>query len=141
MFIVDLKSRIPIYEQLKQSTLNMILHGILKEDDPMPSVRSLARQLGINPNTIQKSYQQMESEGIIYSLSGRGSFVKSNQPSSPQVKLIALQKLKQSAYEARLYGIDKETALSIINKTYEKGFNTENTRKDADYNDWSNCTY
>ena len=75
MFILDLKSRVPIYEQLKNKTLELIMAGMLEQDSQLPSVRSLARELGVNPNTIQKAYQDMEKEGIIYSVAGKGSFV------------------------------------------------------------------
>lgn len=75
MFILDLKSRVPIYEQLKNRTLELIMAGVLEQDSQLPSVRSLARDLGVNPNTIQKAYQDMEKEGIIYSVAGKGSFV------------------------------------------------------------------
>ena len=75
MFILDLKSRVPIYEQLKNKTLELIMAGVLEQDSQLPSVRSLARELGVNPNTIQKAYQDMEKEGIIYSVAGKGSFV------------------------------------------------------------------
>ena len=75
MFILDLKSRVPIYEQLKNKTLELIMAGVLTQDSQLPSVRSLARDLGVNPNTIQKAYQDMEKEGIIYSVAGKGSFV------------------------------------------------------------------
>ena len=75
MFILDLKSRVPIYEQLKAKTLELIMAGVLGQDSQLPSVRSLARDLGVNPNTIQKAYQDMEKEGIIYSVAGKGSFV------------------------------------------------------------------
>ena len=60
MFILDLKSRVPIYEQLKAKTLELIMAGVLCQDSQLPSVRSLARDLGVNPNTIQKAYQDME---------------------------------------------------------------------------------
>ena len=75
MFDIDLMSRTPIYEQLYRRVTQLILKGVLKEQDKLPSVRSLAGDLGVNPNTVAKAYALLERDGIIYSLAGRGSFV------------------------------------------------------------------
>jgi len=74
-FEIDLKSRTPIYEQIYRKTVEFIIKGELKENDQMPSVRSLSAEISVNPNTITKAYALLEKDGIIYSLSGRGSFV------------------------------------------------------------------
>lgn len=75
MFDIDLQSRTPIYEQLYKKTVELIIKGVLSEHDQLPSVRSLAKELGVNPNTVAKAYQELERSHVIYSLSGRGSFV------------------------------------------------------------------
>lgn len=75
MFELDVRSRKPIYEQLTGKITEMIMHGILQEDEQLPSVRTLSSQLTVNPNTIQKAYRELEREGYIYSLPGKGSFV------------------------------------------------------------------
>ncbi|WP_410513655.1 GntR family transcriptional regulator [Paenibacillus sp. BR2-3] len=75
MFELDVRSRKPIYEQLIDKVKEMILHGILHPDEQLPSVRTLSSQLTVNPNTIQKAYRELEREGYIYSLQGKGSFV------------------------------------------------------------------
>ena len=75
MFVIDPRNKAPLYEQLAGQLRNQIAMGILAADEPLPSVRQLAGELGINPNTIQKAYRQMEAEGLIYSCPGRGSFV------------------------------------------------------------------
>lgn len=74
-FEIDLKSRTPIYEQIYKKTVELIIKGELKENDQMPSVRALSAEISVNPNTITKAYALLEKDGIIYSLSGRGSFV------------------------------------------------------------------
>lgn len=74
-FDIDLKSRTPIYEQIYKKTVELIIKGELKENDQMPSVRALSGEISVNPNTITKAYALLEKDGIIYSLSGRGSFV------------------------------------------------------------------
>ena len=65
MFTVNPRSTTPLYEQLEQNIISMIASGILAADDQLPSVRSLARDLGLNPNTVQKAYRLMEEEGIV----------------------------------------------------------------------------
>ena len=75
MFDIDLMSRVPIYEQLYRKVIELILKGVLTEQEKLPSVRSLATELSVNPNTVAKAYSLLERDGIIYSLSGRGSFI------------------------------------------------------------------
>ncbi len=75
MFQLDFKDHRPIYEQIKEKIKELIIAGVLKEDDKVPSVRELASILTINPNTIQKAYRDLEAEGYIYSLRSKGSFV------------------------------------------------------------------
>lgn len=75
MFDIDLMSRTPIYEQLYRRVIELIIKGVLGEQDKLPSVRALATDLGVNPNTVAKAYALLERDGIIYSLAGRGSFV------------------------------------------------------------------
>ena len=78
LITVDPRSRVPIYEQLVRCVKELIYAGEMKADDPLPSVRSLATELAINPNTIQRAYTELESEGVIYSLPARGSFVSAD---------------------------------------------------------------
>ena len=85
----DLTSRVPIYEQLYKKTVELVMKGVLKEQTQMPSVRSLAKELGVNPNTVAKAYQQLEHDGVIYSVAGRGSFIAK----------ISHQNLKDYAFE------------------------------------------
>ncbi|MEF9983273.1 MAG: GntR family transcriptional regulator [Oscillospiraceae bacterium] len=120
MYMIDIKSRVPIYEQLKNRTLELIMAGILASGDKMPSVRSLAGDLGVNPNTIQKAYQDMEKEGIIYTVAGRGSFVSENQTINESSIRNAIEKLEKSAYEARLYGVTIEKATLIVKQAFER---------------------
>ena len=75
LITVDLRDRKQLYEQLTDNVKNLILTGELKPDDKLPSVRSLAKELGINPNTIQKAYGELERTGVIMTLPGRGSIV------------------------------------------------------------------
>ena len=78
MIVLDLKDSRPLYEQIVERFKHLILCGALPEDEKMPSVRNLAMELSINPNTIQKAYGELEREGFIYSVKGRGNFVASS---------------------------------------------------------------
>ena len=78
MIILDYKDRRPIYEQVAEKLEELMLLGILGENEPLPSVRSLAMELSINPNTIQRAYGELERQGYIYSIKGKSSFVADN---------------------------------------------------------------
>ena len=64
----------PIYEQIKDGLRRLVVSGAVKQDEKLPSVRELATNLSINPNTIQKAYRELEQEGYIYTIAGKGSF-------------------------------------------------------------------
>ena len=112
MFNIDLQSRVPIYEQLRKGIAELIIKGVLKENDQLPSIRSLAKELGINPNTIAKAYQTLEHDGIIYSTMGRGSFVS---PSNRQfIKDYILSDFDVCVNEALKTGITKGELIERI---------------------------
>ncbi len=75
MFIINTQSKETVYEQLKSQVEKLVINDILVAHDKLPSVRSLACDLGINPNTVAKAYQQLESEGYIYTEGGKGCFI------------------------------------------------------------------
>ncbi len=79
VIVLDLKDSRPLYEQIVERFSHLILCGALPEDEKLPSVRSLAMELSINPNTIQKAYAQLERLGFIYTVKGRGNFVSPSQ--------------------------------------------------------------
>ena len=74
MITIDYQSKLPLYEQIAKRFQTLILKGALPPDSQMPSVRSLAMDLSINPNTIQKAYSLLEQERYIYPVKGRGNF-------------------------------------------------------------------
>ncbi|KTD85092.1 GntR family transcriptional regulator [Paenibacillus etheri] len=103
MFELDVRSRKPIYEQLTDKVKEMILHGILQTDEQLPSVRTLSQQLTVNPNTIQKAYRELEREGYIYSLQGKGSFVapmkkEQNETKKAEVRDALLRLMAEAVY-------------------------------------------
>ena len=75
MLTLNYRDSRPIYEQIKDGLRRMIVTGAMAQDEKLPSVRALATQLSINPNTIQRAYNELEAEGYIYSVAGKGRFV------------------------------------------------------------------
>lgn len=118
MIRLDIKSKIPIYEQLCRKISEQILKGILKENEQLPSVRTLAKELGVNPNTVSKAYQDLERNGIIYSVSGRGSFVCPISDSG--VKDTVLEEFDCSVREALNAGITAEELKKRIDDEVKK---------------------
>jgi len=86
MISVDYRSRTPLYQQLVDNIEDLAARGFLPPDSQLPSVRALAMELSINPNTIQRAYTELERRGIIYSLPGRGSFMSGSPESLLQAK-------------------------------------------------------
>lgn len=78
MLSLDYRDPRPIYEQVKDDLRRLMVTGVMTEGEKLPSVRSLASSLAINPNTIQRAYDALESEGYIYAVAGKGSFVAPN---------------------------------------------------------------
>lgn len=115
MFQLDVKSRLPIYEQLVYKIKEQIITEILKPDEKLPSVRVLAKELTVNPNTIQKAYRELERQGYIYSIKGKGNFVSVIQSKVNNEKLNALRKeLKKIISEAMFLGMTKDELIELI---------------------------
>ena len=94
MIKLDLQSRIPLYEQLEEQIIRLSLLGVLDEHEQLPSVRALARDVGVNPNTVAKAYQELERQGIIYTVTGKGSFVSPDVLSLEQPRKAALEEVR-----------------------------------------------
>ena len=120
MIQLDLQSRIPIYEQLKSKICELAMIGALKPNDQLPSVRNFARDLGINPNTVQKTYQDLEREGIIYSVAGKGSFLSDALHLNSHLERQYISKLSAAALAAKRCGIPLDLALNAVRKGYEQ---------------------
>ncbi|GEN57648.1 HTH-type transcriptional repressor YtrA [Halolactibacillus alkaliphilus] len=128
MFDIDLRSRDPIYQQLVDKFKILIINQILQHDEKLPSVRQLAEELTVNPNTIQKAYRQLEQEGFIYSVKGRGSFVQSLEDNvSIEKKKEIAENIKQLAKEALFLGVSKADIVQWIYDVAEeeKGAKTD----------------
>lgn len=121
IIVVDVKNRTPIYEQIISSVKSAVINGLMKADEPLPSVRSLAGELAINPNTIQKAYSELERQGIVYSVPGRGSFVASDTGSiEKQHRDEILGNLDALICEALKSGISISQIEDLINNKKEE---------------------
>lgn len=129
MIIIDYKDTRPIYEQIAEKFKTLILKGVLQPDEQMPSVRSLAMELSINPNTIQKAYAQLEWEGYIYPVKGRGNFVAGTEKLLEERKKSCIEKILLLSGEAAEYGISREEIISEIQKHKPKTTGNEEEGK------------
>lgn len=120
MFKLDLQSRKPIYEQLKDKLSELVMLGQLGADDQLPSVRNLARDIGVNPNTVQKAYQELEREGLIYSVTGRGSYINQNADIANVFREKQLGALKKAAVQAKSGGVEEHQALDAVKSVYRE---------------------
>ncbi|WP_163536628.1 GntR family transcriptional regulator [Gracilibacillus sp. YIM 98692] len=121
MFELDLRSRKPIYEQLVEKLKQLIINDVLKQDEKLPSVRMLAQQLSINPNTIQKAYRELETQGYIYSVKGKGSFVNHMviTENTEELKRIK-EELRKKLAEAFFIGITLEELEELIEEVKQQ---------------------
>ena len=114
MFAINYRDSRPIYEQVKESFRKLILSGVLPPGEKMPSVRELATQLTINPNTIQRAYRELEQEGYICSVPGKGSFVCEAADAASAHRQELLQKFRALTAELRELGISAEELYRMI---------------------------
>lgn len=114
MIQVNYRDPRPIYEQVRDGFRQLILSGVLPPDSKMPSVRELAAELAINPNTIQRAYRELEAEGCICSAPGRGSFVCRTDAAKLQRRRELEARLRGAARELRSLGLGEEELLALI---------------------------
>ncbi len=121
MFSLDLTSRTPIYEQLYNNVVRLISAGVLKPNDKLPPVRTLACELSVNPNTVSKAYKLLEQDGYICSAVGKGSFISPDLNALSAEKQLASEKLKAALKEAQRVGISREEILKLTDEAFKGG--------------------
>ena len=122
MFQLDLKSRKSIYEQIVDNVKELIITGMLKSEEKIPSVRELSKTLTVNPNTIQKAYRELEYQGYIYTVSGLGTFAASPSELPPDEKRISEIKehLRENVKELFYLGCSLDRIKSVLNELIER---------------------
>lgn len=118
--IISNNSSIPIYEQIKENIRNQILNGELKEDEMLPSIRSLAKDIRISVMTIKKAYDELEEEGYIITRQGKGSFVApKNLELAREQKQREIEDYLEKVVEiSKSYHIEKESIIALLEYIY-----------------------
>ena len=120
MILLDYRDKRPIYEQVVEKLERLIASGGLEELTKMPSVRSLAMELSVNPNTIQRAYAQLEQDGYLYTVAGRGSFVTAESEWKKNLQEKVLAQWQAATREARDMGIEEEELQKQLHQLYEE---------------------
>ena len=114
MIQLNYRDPTPIYQQIKDGIRRLIATGVIQEGEKLPSVRALASQLAINPNTIQRAYNELEAEEIILSSPGKGSFAAEKTDRNALRKAELLQQLKALLHELRSLGVTSEELQGVL---------------------------
>ena len=114
MISLNYRDSRPIYEQIKDGLRKLIVTGALGTGEKLPSVRALATQLSINPNTIQRAYNELEGEGYIYSVPGKGSFASGSMDADAARRKELLTRVRELVTELRYLGVTDEELLAIL---------------------------
>ncbi|MET3504710.1 GntR family transcriptional regulator [Halalkalibacter oceani] len=124
---INQRSTTPLYEQLTQQIKELVAKGILQEGEQLPSVRELASQVVINPNTVSKAYKELERQGVIVTLRGKGTFVAAREDYvvDPKQQERIKQQIQQLVIEATYAGIQEKTFAGWVREEYTKVGGTE----------------
>lgn len=125
MILLDYRDKRPIYEQMVEKLERLIVSGGLEQDSKMPSVRSMAVELAVNPNTVQRAYTLLEQEGYLYTVSGRGSFVAPEREWRDGQLGRMLSEWVAMTRKARDAGLSREVLHEQLTAVYSRG-NAEN---------------
>ena len=113
MIHLDYRDSRPIYEQVKDGLRRLMVTGVLASGDKLPSVRAMASQLSINPNTIQRAYNELEAEGYVVSVTGKGSFVAEGDTQNMARRAELTGKLKPLLEELKNLGMTREELVQL----------------------------
>ncbi len=118
MFSISVSNREPIYTQLEKNIIRYINLGVYEKNSMLPSVRALACELGINPNTVSKAYKNLEANGVVYTVAGKGVFVKGDSMLT-NIHKMAADEIKNVLKDAKNSGVEKTEVISIINEVWD----------------------
>lgn len=120
MILLDYRDKRPIYEQIVEKLEKMIISGGMEPLTRMPSVRSLAMELSVNPNTIQRAYTQLEQDGYLYTVSGRGSYVTAENEWRENKQSKVLKEWQDITRQAKEAGLTEERLAEHLHQIYEE---------------------
>lgn len=122
MLTLNYRDSQPLYGQIKDGLRRMIVSGALEPNEKLPSIRAMAVDLAINPNTIRRAYSELEAEGFIYSVPGKGSFasrgpdaVKTRSVSPAREKEL-IRRLRETVAELRYLGLAESEIIALMNE-------------------------
>lgn len=121
MISIDYQSKLPLYEQIAGRFQALILKGALPPGSQMPSVRSLAMELSINPNTIQKAFSLLESQGYVYPVKGRGNYVADTAVLAEKEKQFLLEETEELIRRGMELGITRSEYNAVLDRLYREG--------------------
>lgn len=119
MIQIDYRSRTPIFEQIKNQITESVTSGVLNPHDQIPSIRSLAQDLKLNVNTVKRAFSELEQAGVIYTLTGRGSFIAETAVSNSHLKAKALDEIKTALKIGRANGIAKDEIVRTVDEIFD----------------------
>lgn len=120
MLNLDYRDARPIYEQVRDGLRRLMVSGIIQEGEQLPTVRAMATSLAINPNTIQRAYNELEAESYIYSVAGKGSFVSGTADADAVRRETLRADVKKLLNELRYLGVTEADAAALIKEVYEQ---------------------
>lgn len=120
MIVLDYQDRRPLYEQVTEKFRTLIYQGVLPADSRIPSVRQLAMELSINPNTIQRAYMMLEQEGLIYPVKGKGDFVADTQKIQEESKENFRQEFLELVRKGNHTGFEEEELIALVQRGYKE---------------------
>lgn len=114
MILIDYKDTRPIYEQIVDKLKILILSGAMEPESKLPSVRQMAVELSLNPNTVQRAYAELERTGFIYTIKGRGNFVCENHRLLDEKRTELKNKCRDLLVEAQAVGISRKEMIQFM---------------------------
>ena len=120
MLHLDYRDSRPIHQQVRDGLRRLMVTGVLQPGDQLPSVRKLATELAINPNTIQRAMAQLEAEGFVYTVSGRGSFVAEDGDQNRRRMAELTESLRDTVEELRQLGMTEQQWTDLWREEDEK---------------------
>ncbi len=132
MILLDYRDKRPLYEQVVEKLEKMIISGGMEPLTRMPSVRSLAMELSVNPNTIQRAYAQLEQDGYLYTVSGRGSYVTAENEWRENKQGKVLREWKEMTLQAKEMGITESQLTESLRQIYEEAEIKEEIKEKAE---------
>ena len=119
MFKIDIRSSVPIYEQLSEQVKRAVIQGLLKKGDPLPSVRKMAAEIGVNPNTVAKAYQELERQKVIITIRGKGTIINDLPEDTGADISDVLAKIRPYITELIYAGKTRDEITEEIGKIYD----------------------